>query len=171
MTMDTISSFRGDYDFLSNFHPCVIRYKGSTYNSVETAFQAQKNPDAVDMFRNMSTPEAKKANRLPIINPGLAKRIGRSIRLRPDWEEAKDQIMFELLTAKFTQNQELRQRLLDTGKSLLIEGNTWHDNYWGFCKCPVCALEEHKNKLGVMLMEIRTAFDADRDPLTTTTYH
>lgn len=160
-----ITTFRGDYNFLSNFHSCVIHYNGHTYNSVETAFQAQKCPSAVDKFRNMGVQEALKAGRRPIVEPGEAKRLGRKLPLRPDWEDVKERLMLELLTNKFTQNDELRRKLLETGSAVLVESNTWHDNYWGACTCPRCSLSVRNNKLGFLLMEIREALLHDRNPL------
>ena len=39
--------------------------------------------------------------------------------------------MFDIVLAKFQQNDNLRFRLLDTSDNKLIEGNTWHDTFWG----------------------------------------
>lgn len=163
--MESITSFRGKYAFLSNFSSVTIRYNGHTYNSLESAFQAQKNPSCVDMFRNMGVQEAIEAKRRPIIDPGEAKRLGRKVIMRPDWDSVKDRIMLELLTTKFTQNDSLKRELIETGDTILIEGNTWHDNYWGWCKCPECALAVHHNKLGNLLMQIRDVLREDKNPL------
>ena len=57
--------------------------------------------------------------------------------------------MKELLMAKFSQNEDLKKKLLDTGDATLIEGNTWGDKYWGVCK------GVGKNRLGELLMEVR----------------
>lgn len=65
-----------------------------------------------------------------------AKRRGRQIKMRPDWEDRKLTIMHNLLVHKFNENLELIPKLLDTGGAVLVEGNTWHDNYWGCCSCP-----------------------------------
>lgn len=64
--------------------------------------------------------------------------------------------MFKIVRLKFKQNKHLAKRLLDTDDALLIEGNTWHDNYWGDCKCshPKCS-NKGRNALGEILMEIR----------------
>lgn len=143
----TISSFTGKYDFLSNFYPCRVSYKGLEYHHTEGAFQAQKSLNEQDkkVIANMVNPsEAKKA----------AGRRG-FVKLRPDWEEVKDQIMDEVLIAKFTQNPELRDRLLATGDAMLVEGNTWHDNYWGNCICARCRTKVGRNQLGKNLMSIR----------------
>lgn len=50
---------------------------------------------------------------------------------------------------KFLQNPELRNRLIDTGNKILIEGNTWGDTYWGMCN------GNGLNKLGEILMIVR----------------
>lgn len=160
-----ITTFRGKYAFLSNFYSCVIRYNGATYNSVECAFQAQKCPSMIDMFRNMGTQEAASHSRKPIIEPGEAKRLGRKVYIRQDWEDIKERIMLELLVAKFDQNADLKHQLLETGMATLIEGNTWHDNYWGVCQCPNCVLKVHRNRLGVLLTEIRDTYAHDKRPL------
>ena len=41
------------------------------------------------------------------------------------------------------------------GIILLIEGNTWHDNYWGDCSCNRCKSKSGENMLGILLMELR----------------
>lgn len=64
--------------------------------------------------------------------------------------------MEEILRMKFTQNTKLRKRLLATRNERLVEGNTWHDNFWGECYCPHCENKVGLNHLGKLLMEIRT---------------
>lgn len=86
--------------------------------------------------------------------PGQAKRLGRKVKIRPDWEYVKKDIMLEGLRKKFA-IPELRQKLLDTGDAYLEEGNTWHDNYWGVCHCIECQDVLAKNNLGLLLMKIR----------------
>jgi hypothetical protein len=61
--------------------------------------------------------------------------------------------MENLLIAKFIQLSYLGQRLKETGDTVLIEGNTWHDNYWGVCECGRC--KGGVNKLGELLMKVR----------------
>ena len=50
---------------------------------------------------------------------------------------------------KFMQNPELRDKLLATGESTLIEGNNWGDYFWG--KVNNCG----ENQLGIILMDVR----------------
>ena len=83
------------------------------------------------------------------LNPSQAKRLGRSVQLRPDWENVKYDIMYEVCKAKFEQNEDLKELLLKTGDAYLEEGNTWNDRCWGTCK----GIGE--NNLGKILMRVR----------------
>lgn len=133
--MKSINEFKDDYFFLSNFYPAPVTFKGITYYNSEAAFQAQKCPERAKEFIRLF--------------PSNAKALGRKVSLRSDWEEVKDSIMYHIVFAKFNSNEELRQKLIETGDTPLIEGNTWHDTYWGVCD------GVGKNKLGKILMEVR----------------
>lgn len=86
--------------------------------------------------------------------PGMVKRAGRAIDLRPDWEKIKVDVMYDALQLKF-QDPELRAKLIATKPARLIEGNTWHDNYWGDCHCEQCKNKIGQNKLGILLQKVR----------------
>jgi ribA/ribD-fused uncharacterized protein len=88
--------------------------------------------------------------------PSMAKQVGRRVELRKDWEEIKIDVMTDLILRKFTQNKELKKKLLETGNLELEEGNYWHDNFWGNCYCPKCKNIVGENILGIILMEVRT---------------
>lgn len=138
-----IRSFREEYSFLSNFYPCKIVYDGFTFTSVETTFQAAKCAERTDRLQ------------FQYLEPVKAKRIGRQIKLRNDWEQVKLSILTEFIRLKFTGNPELLSKLLATGDALLVEKNTWHDNFYGDCKCDRCRNKPGKNHLGQILMKIR----------------
>ncbi len=133
-----IERFHGEHAFLSNFYYAPIHYEGERYDTVEHAFQAMKTLDGEErrQVREAST-------------PGQAKRMGRKVQLRGDWESIKLSLMKELLSLKFQSHPELRALLLETGDAELIEGNTWNDRFWGVCR------GQGKNHLGKLLMEIR----------------
>lgn len=133
-----ITSFSGEYEFLSNFYLVPVNYK-YTYGSAEAAYQAQKSENTNDAFEFTK------------YNPGKAKHMGRKVTLRSDWKEVKLEVMRDVVFAKFFQNLELAKRLLATGDSNLIEGNDWHDTFWGVDS----ATGEGQNNLGKILMEIR----------------
>ena len=75
--------------------------------------------------------------------------MGKNIYMRRDWNDIKDNIMYEICYNKFSQNELLKEKLINTGDALLIEGNTWHDTYWGMCN------NKGQNKLGKILMRVR----------------
>lgn len=138
-----IEKFEGKYDFLSNFYPSEIEYEGIVYPSVEHAFQAAKTLD---------TSERERIAKLA--TPSLAKRAGRAVQLRPDWENIKNDVMFRCVQEKF-KIPELRKKLLETNREYLVEGNTWHDNYWGDCSCEKCKNIKGRNELGETLCIVR----------------
>lgn len=134
---EKINSFRGKYYFLSNFYDAPVTYDGLTYRNNEAAFQAAKVLDR-------TTKEI-----FTTLDPGSAKKEGRHVKLRPDWERVKFNIMSDICEAKFTQNPDLKDKLLATGDTYLEEGNTWGDKIWGTVN------GEGQNNLGKILMAVR----------------
>lgn len=130
-----INSFRGDYGFLSNFHYSKIEMEGITFLSGEAAFQSFKDLDKQTSFAELT--------------PAEAKRKGKRVSLRADWEDVKIHIMYNVTLAKFEQNEDLKQLLLLTGDKQLVEGNYWNDTCWGVCG------GVGSNLLGEILMIVR----------------
>lgn len=135
--MDAVRGFRGKHFFLSNFYPCKVEVDGLVFSNAEAAFQSAKttDPELRRQFCNLSGADAK--------------RFGRRVPLRPDWDRVKDDVMYRVIRAKFAQNSELTRALLATGDALLVEENTWNDTYWGVCG------NRGQNRLGEILMRIR----------------
>jgi ribA/ribD-fused uncharacterized protein len=139
----TIYYFKYEYSFLSNFYLCSIRYDDIEYRSLEHAFQALKT---LDREKRLWVSQAD--------SPREAKRRGRSLVLRPGWTSfIRYHVMKTLLSIKFNYNSEISHRLISTSSEVLIEGNNWHDNFWGDCLChqPQCE-QTGANLLGWMLM-------------------
>ena len=130
-----INAFKNEYNFLSNFYPCKVIYNGTTFENSEAAFQAAKCWSRADEFIHLSASDAK--------------RLGRSVEMREDWEIVKNRIMRDVVLAKFSQNEDLKEKLLATRDAYLEEGNTWGDRYWG----TVDGVGE--NWLGHILMSVR----------------
>ncbi|HEX2239263.1 MAG TPA: NADAR family protein [Gammaproteobacteria bacterium] len=141
MPRQTISAFTGTFRFLSNFYPATAEYAGTLYPTAEHAYQAAKSLDP-DVRRHFAMGGI-------YTTPGQAKRAGRRIALRGDWEQVKVEIMRAVLRSKFTRSHVLRIKLLDTYPAELIEGNHWNDRYWGVCN------GRGENMLGKLLMELR----------------
>ena len=141
-----IDFFDGEYAFLSNFYNASCIFEEKLYPTVEHAFQAAKSLDHAE--RDWIAAAG---------SPGLAKRLGRRINLRPDWEKVKFDVMEECLRSKFA-DPVLKQKLLATGDEELVEGNYWHDNTWGNCSCERCKDVVGRNMLGNILMKLRTEF-------------
>jgi ribA/ribD-fused uncharacterized protein len=141
----TIDSFRGDFGFLSNFYEASIWVDGERYPSVEHAYQAAK---AGDLATRKMIREAK--------TPGIAKKLGYSCQLPPDWDTRKVTVMRRLVTEKF-KNPLLRSLLLATEDAVLVEGNTWNDTFWGVCR------GKGQNWLGRILSEVRERCRAEEN--------
>ncbi len=144
-----IAEFKEKFTFLSNFYYQDIEFDGHVYRSSEHMFQAIKSEDT----------DVRTEIRM-LATPNQAKKMGRTIKLREDWEEIKDVVMYIVVDEKFKQSERLQAMLIDktTGYEL-VEGNWWHDNYWGDCLCDKCKDIPGQNKLGKILMEVRTKYE------------
>lgn len=140
---DVVIAFRGAYECLSNFSDHDTWYDGRLYPTAENAYQAAKSvwPDVRDHLMTLTPSEAKK--------------YGRTTVLRPDWDDMKNDVMLAVLRDKFRRNPKAAFILRETGRMTLVEGNTWHDNYWGDCLCESCINSGGVNMLGKLLMQVR----------------
>ena len=130
--------FRNEFFFLSNFYSVTLHdidFPEITYSSVEAAFQAAK------------TLNQEERRRFSSIAPGDAKRLGRRVTLRPDWETIKVSVMEAYLRQKFADTQLARR--LAAVQEPIVEENTWGDRYWGVCR------GTGRNELGKLLEKIK----------------
>lgn len=137
--MQSIDSFHGPYAALSNFY---VEPDGSC---VEVEFQAMKTTNLTQMHEILSC----------VGDPKKAKRLGRKCDLRPEWDDIKVYVMATLVAKKFTQHPHLAELLMTSVGKNLIEGNYWHDNFWGACTCEGCSDKLQQNQLGTILMSVR----------------
>ncbi len=151
MDENRITRFTEKHDFLSNFYPCAVELDGVLYTTVEHAFQAAKTLDPDERYKIQITSSS-----------GAAKRIGRRVHLRPDWEEVKYSIMENLVRDKFTRHPDLREKLLATGNAELIEGNTWGDRTWGMVRDKKTGEFIGRNHLGRILTRVRDELREER---------
>ena len=136
--MKKIAVFQDEFRFLSNFWPSTVTFEGIEYTSVEHAYVAAKTT-------NLQLRKQIAACKIP----AEVKKLGRKLKLRPNWDDVKISVMRELVREKFTRHPDLRRLLKDTGDAELIEGNWWGDTFWGRYN------GVGQNWLGKILMEIR----------------
>ena len=141
--MSDVKQFQNEHRFLSNFAYVDVVFEGVTYRSVEAAYQAAKTLD----------PELRKPFMYAMSYQ--AKRMGKLLDVRPDWDDVKESIMCDLLRQKFYNNPYHKNGLLATGDGYLEEGNVWGDRYWGVD----LQTGEGENRLGKILMEIRSELE------------
>lgn len=133
------------YGEFSNFSRFRVWLAGKSWSTSEHYFQAMK-------FDSMADQEVIRMAATPKIAAEMGR--DRKRKLREDWESIKDDVMRDVLLAKFTQHEDLRILLLSTGDCKLIE-HTKNDAYWGDGGDGT-----GKNKLGEILMEVRSRIAA-----------
>ena len=109
----------GKYRSFSNWYNRSFIYKGITWATSEHALMSEKNPKDKKYQKKL----------IKSTDPGEAKRLGRKVKLRPDWDKVKLNIMIDILYAKFSQNPDLAKLLLDTGNRPIHEN--CRDKWWG----------------------------------------
>lgn len=146
--MNAITRFDGAHYFMSNFYGSPIEMpswhaaRGHVAPTLEHAFQAAKTSDPTSALAVLRAG-----------SPGQAKRLGRSLQLRPGWDDGRVVLMMALLRLKFAPGSELAGWLAQTAHTYLVEGNTWGDRYWGVCD------GVGENWLGRSLMLVRAELD------------
>lgn len=135
-----IKEFRGEYRWLSNFAPCKILLDGVEYPSVEAAYMSAKSNDL--SWKEFCSDRNNTA--------GQIKKASRGVKLVPNWEQIKLQVMRDCVIQKFNQ-EPYKTKLKNTGNVKIQEGNMWNDKFWGVCLKTGFGL----NHLGKIIMEIR----------------
>lgn len=141
------SSKSPTYQEFSNFYKSKFLLDGKEWPTVEHYFQAQKfqsNPEYQEKIRS-----AKEASKAKVLGSS------KEFPIRNDWDTYRHDVMKKALDAKFTQNADLKQKLLATKNSPLVEATS--DSYWGQGRN-----KKGANKLGLMLMELREKLSAGK---------
>lgn len=144
--VSAITKFRGDNYYMSNRSDYRINFFGLDYDRSENAFQAMKCIDKSQrkVFCKMIFKEAKK--------------LGKRVSCRSNWNLIKKDVMFNILLCKFVQHSGIREKLITTCNSPLIEGNVWGDTYWGVCN------GVGLNNMGKTLMDVREFLSPYKNP-------
>jgi ribA/ribD-fused uncharacterized protein len=137
---NNIKGFFGEYRWLSNFHPCEVGYEGLIYPSSEHAYQAAKiEPEFRPKLLTISAAKVKSEWKK---YPKLDKQPG-------EWDNRKLLEMLIILKDKFTRNNGLKEKLINTGNKHIEESNYWGDKFWGVCN------GVGENRLGKLIMAVR----------------
>lgn len=137
-------------NWFSNMLPLdePLIYQGIKYHTVENFYQAMKLPkDAIDKRRYIAS-----------LDPYGAKREGRKLQIRSDWEEIKLEVMEYALRFKFAPGTSWHSKLMATGKDDIIENNNWGDEFWGIS----VKTGKGRNHMGKILMKLREEFKNER---------
>jgi hypothetical protein len=119
MTTINFYSHKKEYGWMSNFYESPITIDGNTYPTTEHYFQACKMTDNKDHNTILSCK-----------TPHLAAKLGRTMKMRDNWNEMRISVMLKALLAKFHQHPNLFVLLVNTGNAKLVE-HTTNDSYWG----------------------------------------
>jgi hypothetical protein len=134
------STIEQPYGCFSNFSAHGFELDNAWWPTSEHYFQAQK-------FAGTPFVEQVRQARSPKEAASLGRQ--RTLPLRPDWEQAKDEIMLQAVLRKFETHADIRAILLGTEDEEIIE-NTTTDQYWG------CGTDgTGQNMLGKTLMQVR----------------
>lgn len=136
---NNISAFVNEYEFLSNEYECQIPISEDelVFSNITSALIAKKSND-IGTRRKFTRFSAAKARKKES-----------SIPENDYWEENKDDILYSLLKIKFTHNEDLKSKLLETYPCELINNVSYPDTYYGI------RFGEGKNILGKLLMKLR----------------
>lgn len=101
--------------YLSNFYPSPFTVDGVAFSSLEQFMMYRKSLRFGDMVS---------AEKVMAINDARAiKALGREVANYDDrlWNGVRQIVVYEGLLAKFSQNSDLKERLLATGDALIVE--------------------------------------------------
>lgn len=138
----------GEYGYLATYSNYGFFKDGVFWKTSEHYYQAQKFMDSDTKIRiqNAETPK-------------IASIIGRDrkLNLRSDWEEVKQDVMFDAVYYKFKQNRDILQKFLDTGNARIVEA-TVKENYWG------CGPNnDGQNNYGKILIKVREKLRTEQE--------
>lgn len=149
-------TFSGEMSWASNFYDAPIVFDDTKHNLRDIfkqfKFDTLEYPSSEYLYQALkATNETDKELIRTSPTSGKAKKNGRKIMPRMDWDYVKVDAMRLCLYLKFYQHPDLMIKLLETGNKPLIEYNDWNDTFWGVC----VNSEKGENWLGRLLMDLR----------------
>lgn len=149
------TSFQGHNAPYSNFYKCNIKGKdGKNYLSAEQYYCSimAKFHNEMDIMRQIDNTS----------NPYTIKAIAKKIWRSPEWCKDNERVLEDIVRAKFTQNKDLKEKLMSTSTSVFRECTRCP--YWGsgrFLKDAEAGENEipgYKNKMGIILQKVKESF-------------
>jgi ribA/ribD-fused uncharacterized protein len=141
-----IRVFENEFAFLSNSYQTPFRIDGVSYVNVEQYYHSMKTQEKKQREKILSTDD-----------PHVIYKLGRKCSLRKDWDSVKTKYMRRAITAKFSQNKDIRDKLIATKDLELENGIAEKDGVWGIS----IYTHQGENLLGKMLMELRERLLSD----------
>jgi ribA/ribD-fused uncharacterized protein len=161
--------FKNEKRYLSNMYPCKIVFEkdsiykkefpefyfdGFEYGSSEHLYQAlkSKNTNWHERIRELKDPRKTKVlARKLLTNQETLFDNDLSFLIREDWDDVKLKVMELCLLLKFSQNTDLKEKLLKE-ETPIVERNDWGDTFWGVSN------GFGSNHLGRLLEKVRKRF-------------
>lgn len=115
--------WQGD-DIYSNFYPTKFKLYDKEFSSSEQCFMYSK----AIQFGDYQTAEEI----LKITEPMECKNLGRKVKNYDEntWKNLREEKMYNACFAKFSQNMDLKKKILDTNDKILVEASPY-DKIWG----------------------------------------
>jgi ribA/ribD-fused uncharacterized protein len=139
---------QGPFCALSNLHPRALHFEGQLYATPEHAYQVLKAvPDLRAWLMAAPTPEL-----VAVAGDALTEE-----HTVADWARIQLPLMRRIVRAKFDQDADLRELLINTAGARLVEWSPDDSDvarYWGEYE------GEGENQLGNMLMALRDEYIA-----------
>lgn len=126
------------YEFSNFYQPIKLIIDGLEYPTSEHYYQSQKfyGPDASkvdieysEIIRTCATP--REAFNLGKMKPGdkrVTEAKKKDVKINPEWDKIKDDVMLKAVIHKFEQNPELKKLLLSTNNREIYEDSPY-DSY------------------------------------------
>ena len=145
--------FASRHSPFSNWHDAPFTLNGVTYTCSEQYYLSKMAQASNDTKRAQGIMETAE--------PSTMKRIARKIKVNESmWKKERDEHMKAAISAKFAQNDNLKQDLIKTHPLMLVECNMY-DPYWS-CGMSIFSKDiedstiwKGKNALGRLLTELR----------------
>lgn len=143
------------YGFMSQWYYSDFTDNGIKFNTCEKYMMYQK----AKLFNDNES----MATILKVHAPFKIKKLGRKVSgfIQKDWDNVKEEIIYKANLLKFSQNEKLKNQLLETEEYILAEASPY-DKIYGIGLYPNDVLVQNpsnwkgENLLGKALMRVRT---------------